>query len=132
MVKIIVSSAVLLLLIGAGASADIIQGQTLGVGTINDLHLQQSQQNGQSSQNVLVNMSQNTSEGSMGLVSAQIVGSSSQFGFSGLSGLGLLGGASTLSTHAQMLSLSTGMYMPVLISPLGSSSLLQGLVLLGH
>lgn len=129
MIKIIISSAVLLLLIGTGASAEILQGQSWGVGTINDLHLQHSQQNGQSSQNVLINMSQNTSEGSMGLVSAQVVGSSHQFGFGGLGGLGLLGGVSSVSSRAQMLTLGTGLHMPLVASPLSLNSQLHSALL---
>ena len=126
MFKIIVSSLALLLLIGSGATADIIQGQTWGVGSVNDLLLQQSQQSANSSQNVLINMSQNTGENGLGLTSAHVMGSSNQFGFSGLFG------TSVLSSHAQMLSIGGGLHMPLGISPIGSTSLLQGLVLLGH
>ena len=126
MSKIIVSSIMLLLLIGSSASAGIFQGQSWGIGTNNDILLQHSQQSAESSQNVLISMSQNTSGGGLGLTSAHVMGTSNQFGIGGLLGM------SSLSSHAQVISLSGGLHMPFMVSPIGSTSLLQGLVLLGH
>jgi len=117
MFKIVVSSIVLLLLTGSGAFGGIFQGQTWGVGVNNDIHLQHSQQNGQSSQNVLINMSQDTNGGTA-FGSAHVSGVSTQFG-------GGLLGASSLVSHAQLLSLG-GLHAPLgVISPIGSSSMLM-------
>ena len=116
MFKIVVSSMVLLLLTGSGAFGGIFQGQQWGVGTSNDIHLQHSQQNGQSSQNVLINMSQDTN-GGLAFGSAHVSGITNQFG--------LLGGSSLVS-HAQLLSHGGlgGVHAPLVISPIGSSSML--------
>jgi hypothetical protein len=117
MFKIIVSSIVLLLLTGSGAFGGILQGQAWGVGTNNDIHLQQNQQSGQSSQNVLINLSQNTTGTGFGLVSAHVFGVSNQIGLGGALGV------SSLVSQAQLLSLG-GIHTPLVINPIGSSSML--------
>jgi hypothetical protein len=117
MFKIAVFSLILLLLTGSGVSGGIFQGQAWGVGIENDIHLQYSQQNGQSSQSVLINMSQDTGGTGLALTSAHVLGVSRQIGIGGALGV------SSLVSHAQLLSLG-GLHAPLVINPIGSSSVL--------
>jgi hypothetical protein len=117
MFKVVAFPIILLLLTVPVAFGSILQGQAWGVGINNDVHLQQSQQNGQSSQSVLIDMSQNTGGTGMALASAQVLGVSRQIGTGGVLGI------SSLMGNAQLLSLG-GLHTPLVINPIGSSSVL--------
>jgi hypothetical protein len=117
MSKVAVSSIILLLLTVPVAFGGILQGQAWGVGINNDVHLQQSQQNGQSSQSVLIDMSQDTAGTGLALASAHVLGVSRQIGIGGMLGI------SSLVSQAQLLSLG-GLHTPLVINPIGSSSVL--------
>jgi hypothetical protein len=133
MSKIIVCSMALLFLTGSAAFGGILQGQNWGVGVNNDIFLQESQQNGQSAQNVLINLSQQTEGAGVVFAQANLTSSSHQFG-GGLLGGGLLGsgllGTSSLSTHASALGIGGLHRTPLMINPLGSSMLLHGVHML--
>lgn len=121
MFKLALCAMALLLLTGSAAFGSIFQGQSWGVGVDNAIHLQHSQQSGSSSQDVLINLSQNTNGGT-GLVAAQ----ASVFSTSHQIGGGLFG-ISSLAAHAQLIGIG-GTHLPLTLHPMGAMTAIQGLV----
>lgn len=125
MLRIVLCAMALLLLTGSGAFASILQGQSWGIGVNNDVQLLHSQQSGQSSQNVLISLSQNTNGPGLVVSQAAVSTSNRQFG-SGLIGGGLLG-ASSLATRAQLLGVSGTHHGSLMFSPVRTMALRQSL-----
>jgi len=84
-----VSIVIVVLMVGSAAWGSILQGQGFAIGTDNMIHLTQGDQSGQSSQNLLIDMSQNTEGNGLGMVSASAYGVTHQN--SGMGAFGLLG-----------------------------------------
>lgn len=86
MLKHVVVCFTLVLLVGASAQGSILQGQNVAIGTGNAIQLvQQAQQNAQGTQNVFIDLTQE-SEGGSGLMLARAY----TFGFTGqIGGLGV-------------------------------------------
>ena len=88
MFKSITVSVVVALVVGSSAWGGIIQGQDLAVGTANAIHLLQGQQDAHSAQNLLIDISQDTSGGGLAVVSAHVFGVTGEIGGTwGASGL---------------------------------------------
>lgn len=81
---------VLTLMAGSSAFGGILQGQGYAVGTDNMIHLTQGDQSAQSSQDLVIDISQNVEGTGLALVSGYAYSISSQRG-SGLGALGLIG-----------------------------------------
>lgn len=88
MFKAIAVSMVVTLAIGSSAWGGIIQGQDFAIGTANAIQLLQGQQSSNSAQDLLINISQDTSEGGLAIVSAHVFGVTGEIGGTwGVSGL---------------------------------------------
>lgn len=125
MLKTILCAMALLLLTGSGAFGSILQGQSWGIGVNNDVQLLHSQQDGQSSQNVLISLSQSTDGPGMVVAHAAVSTSNRPFG-GGLIGGGLLG-ASSLTTRAQVLGLGGIHHGALMFSPVRTMALRHSL-----
>jgi len=113
-------SVVLVLVVGSSAFGSLLQGQGYALGTDNMIHLTQGDQAGQSSQNLLIDMSQSAEGSGLAMISASAYGVSSQGG----SGLGALGMIGVGRVHAVSIGGLGGSVMPV--APLaGGSATLQ-------
>jgi hypothetical protein len=109
MFKITSVSIVLVLLIGSIAPGGIVQDQVMAVNAANGLNLLQSQESGNSSQNVIISITQDGDGIGMAFGSAHMVGLTSQLaGFSALSSL---------------MSVGHGLIVSASISPLASNAL---------
>jgi hypothetical protein len=80
MFKTTVVSVVLTLAVGSSALGGIIQGQDFAIGTANAIHLLQDQQGASSAQNLLVDITQDTSGGGVAVVSAHVFGVTGEVG----------------------------------------------------
>jgi hypothetical protein len=88
MFKTTVVSVVLTLAVSSSALGGIIQGQDFAIGTANAIHLLQDQQGATSAQNLLVDITQDTSGGGVAVVSAHVFGVTGEVGGTwGASGL---------------------------------------------
>ena len=100
MFRTIAVSAVLALVVSSGASGSIIQAQDFAIGTANAIHLLQGQQNTTSAQDLLIDITQDTSGGGLAVVSAHVFGVTGEiggtWGGSGLLAASRLGGMSPI------------------------------------
>jgi hypothetical protein len=88
MFKSIMIAMVLALAVSSSAWGGIIQGQDFAIGTANAIHLLQGQQNSTSAQDLLIDISQDTSGGGLAVVSAHVLGVTGEIGGAwGASGL---------------------------------------------
>ncbi len=85
-----VSIIIVVLMVGSTSWGGILQGQGFAIGTDNMIHLAQGDQSGQSSQDLLIDISQNTEGTGLAMVSASAYGVTQQGG-ANLGALGLIG-----------------------------------------
>ena len=121
--KAVVASAAFVLLIGTGARADLIQDQGLSIGTENVITLMHGDQNADSSQNLLVNITQNSTGGNVAFGSIGLNGNSSL--------LGNVTATSTLMSIGQSM-MASGLVSPWGMHSLGDQARLQALMLSGN
>jgi hypothetical protein len=91
MFKSIMVSMVVALAVSSSAWGGIVQGQDFAIGTANAIELLQGQQNSTSTQDLLIDISQDTSGGGLAIASAHVVGITSEIG-------GALGASGLLAT----------------------------------
>jgi hypothetical protein len=119
--KQIVTSVVFALIVSSGAAGTIIvQDQGTVIGTANGIHLLQSDENGGSSQTLILSMTQDDSGISSLFGSAHLIGLTSSFG--GISGI------STMTGIANGL-LASGLVSPWTANSLGDQARLHMLML---
>jgi len=88
MLKTAAVSVVLALAVSTSALGGIIQGQDFAIGTANVINLLQGQQSATSAQNLLIDITQDTSGGGVAVVSAHVFGVTGEVGGAwGASGL---------------------------------------------
>lgn len=129
--KAVLFSLVLVLVTSFGAFGSILQDQVFNVGSANSIHLIHGIQNADSTQNLVIDLSQVGSGSGLTVASVNVLGRTTQFG-----GLGLLGSSSLLGTsslHASALLGTSGLGgypmlgMTSLLMPHSSSALQMGL-----
>lgn len=103
-VKAVLCSIMLILLSGSGAFGAVTQDQIFNVGSANLVNLTQGTQSGQSTQNLVIDLSQVTDGSRLTATNVQVTGviggGSSLLGSSSLLGLGGLGAHTLLGTPA--------------------------------
>jgi len=97
------------LVVGSATWGGILQGQGFAIGTDNMIHLTQGDQNGQSTQNLTIDMNQSSTGTGLAMISSHAYGTTGQGG-TGLGAFGLIGAGQSHVVSAGGLG---GMVMPL-------------------